>query len=113
MAYQSPPPNNAFLFPVDNSFNDVVYDLFPGLTTLEAEPAGTELVLIVRPLSPVEEHVSSSKTGYEYLLSKAEEALQRHITNKTNRIYTEQGLDSSKAFLSALYTLPTESFDQL
>ena len=68
-------------------------------------------MLIVRPLSPIEEHVSSSKTGYKYLLSKAKKALQRYIINKTNRIYTKQGLDLSKAFLSALYILPTKSFD--
>jgi len=79
-----------FQFPVDNTFNDVVFDLFPGLITPEAEPAGIELMPIVTHPSPEEEHISS-KTGHEDLLSKAEEALRRHITNKTNSIYTEQG----------------------
>jgi hypothetical protein len=109
MASQSLPPDDAFQFPVYNAFNDVVFDLFPGLTTPEA---GTELMPIVRHSNFQEEHISS-KTGYEDLLSKAEEALRRHITNKSNSIYTEQGPDSSKTFLSALFTLPTESFDQL
>ena len=46
-------------------------------------------------------------------LSEAEEALRRHIIHKTNRLYTKQGPDSSKAFLSALCTLSIENFDQL
>jgi hypothetical protein len=50
---------------------------------------------------------------HENLLSEAEEALRRHITHKTNRLHTEEGPDSSKAFLSALCTLSTESFDRL
>jgi len=51
--------------------------------------------------------------GHENLLSVAEEALRRQITHKTKRLYAEQGPDSSKAFLSGLCTLSTESFDQL
>jgi hypothetical protein len=46
-------------------------------------------------------------------LGKAQEALLRRVVNKTERLYTEQGLDYSKAFLSALCTLPAESFDRL
>ena len=52
-------------------------------------------------------------TGNENILSKAGEASRRQITYKANRLHTEQGPDSSKAFLSApaLCTLSTESFD--
>ena len=54
-----------------------------------------------------------NRASYENLLSEAEEALRRHITHKHNRLYTEQGPDSSNAFLYALCILSTESFDQL
>jgi hypothetical protein len=50
---------------------------------------------------------------HEDLLIKAVEALQDQVAHKTNKLHTEHGPDSSKAFLSALYTLPLERFDRL
>jgi hypothetical protein len=83
--------------------------LFPSVYG-PSEPAEPSQASIVRPS---EEHVSSSQTDYEDLFNKAEEALRLKVANKTSRLYTEQGPDSSKAFLSALCTLPAESFDRL
>jgi hypothetical protein len=63
--------------------------------------------------SPLPTDISSSQTDHKDQLSKAVEVFRRQVANKTNSLYTEQGPDSSKAFLSALCTLPTESFDRL
>ncbi|KAH8797858.1 hypothetical protein F5884DRAFT_864215 [Xylogone sp. PMI_703] len=57
--------------------------------------------------------VSQNTAGQKDLLSEAEEALRRHIIDKTNRIYAGQGPDIAGAFLSAVCTLSSERFDQL
>jgi hypothetical protein len=106
--------------PLDNSlifynnalygiYNNIVYRLFPDLPNAEAEPSNT-LVPVVRLLTP---NNSLIRTAYKDLLSRAIKALYYQVTNITNKLYTKQGPDLSKAFfstLSALYKLPTEDF---
>ena len=73
-------------------------------------------MLIIRLLSPKEKHDALGRTAYGDLLSKAVEALRYQVTNTTNRLHTEQGPDSSRAFLFvviALFTLPIEDFARL
>jgi hypothetical protein len=96
-------------------YNDMVHELFPDSPDVDAESSDA-LVPVVRPSSPKEKHDSLGRTAYGDLLSKAVEALRCQVTNTTNRLHTEQGPDSSRAFLStvtALSTLPTEDFARL
>lgn len=82
---------------------------------MEAESSDT-LVPVVRSLSLNKDHDSPSRTAYKDLLSRAVEALRYQVTNITNKLYTKQGLDSSRAFLStlsALYKLLTKDFARL
>jgi hypothetical protein len=108
-----PPPDDSSIYLRDNVFPSIINSPFSYSHNPEAEPAEPERVSTVGSLLPTEEHISSSQTDHEDLLSKAEAALQRQVAYKTNKLYTEQGPVSSKAFLSALCTLPTESFDPL
>jgi hypothetical protein len=97
-----PLPNSSLICHRDGLFPNFTYGPFPNPPSLEA-----------KPVEPGQEHVSPGQTDYNNLLSKAEETLRRQVANKTNKLYTKQGPDLSKAFLSALCALPTESFNRL
>lgn len=90
----------------------MVYDL---VSDTDAESSDA-LVPMVRPTSRKEEHDFPNRTTDGDMLSKAVETLRCQVTNTTNKLYAEQGLDSSRAFLStlsALCTLPTEDLARL
>jgi hypothetical protein len=96
-------------------YNNIVHKLFPDSPDVDAASSDA-LVPVVRSSSPKEKHDSLGRTAYRDLLSKAVEALRCQVTNTTNKLYAEQGPDSSRAFLStvtALSTLPTEDFARL
>jgi hypothetical protein len=90
----------------------MVYKLFPNSPDVEAESLDT-WVLVIRPPSPNEKPDSHSTTAYRDLLSGIVEAFRYQLTNTTNKLYTKQGPESSRAFLSsvlALYSSTTEDF---
>jgi hypothetical protein len=112
------PVDDALIFYHEESYgmyNDIVHELFPDSPNVDAESSDV-LVLVVRPSSPKEKHDAFSRTAYKDLLSKAIKALRCQVTNTTNKLYTKQGPDSSRAFLftvTALSTLPTKDFARL
>jgi hypothetical protein len=119
MTEQPPPLDDPSTFYSDASYgtykyNDMVYELFPDLPDVEAESSDA-LVPVVRSPSPKERRDPPSRSDGD-LLSEAVEALRYQVTNTTNKLHTEHGPDSSRAFLStlsALCTLPTEDFARL